>query len=79
MLLTFALGFTKEQVGMDRASELLPAGWYMLDTRWACGAVRVEGGQIVEGAPIFRRMFGQVISLRAWGRAGYKFTRLEGQ
>jgi len=34
-------------------------GWYLLDTKWACGGVRVQDGRIVEGAPIFRKLIGQ--------------------
>ncbi len=56
----------------NRAAEMFPDGWYQLDTGWACGGVRIERGRIVEGAPIFGKMIGQAISLRAWGRAGYK-------
>lgn len=33
-----------------------------LDTGWACGGILVRGGVIVGGAPIFRKLCGQVLS-----------------
>ena len=34
---------------------------YLLDTKWACGLIIVRDGIIVDGAPIFRKFFGQSI------------------
>lgn len=37
--------------------------WYLLDTGWACGGVRVDDdGRIVEAAPVYRRFLWQRLS-----------------
>jgi len=44
-------------------SELTPQPppdlWYWLDTGWGCGAILVRNGVVVDGAPIFIRLWGQ--------------------
>jgi len=45
---------------------------HLLDTKWACGLIIVRDGIIVDGAPIFRKLFGQSI-----GKI-YKIVKLEG-
>ena len=32
---------------------------YLLDTKWACGLIIVKDGIVIDGAPIFRKLFGQ--------------------
>lgn len=54
--------------------EFLPDGGYHLKTGWAEGDVEIRGGKIVAGIPIFKKMFGQPIAIRAWGRMGYRLT-----
>jgi len=48
---------------------------YLLDTKWACGLIIVRDGTIVDGAPIFRKLFGQ--SIDKIGKI-YKITLLGG-
>lgn len=32
---------------------------YLLDTKWACGLIIVRDGIVVDGANIFKKLFGQ--------------------
>ena len=48
---------------------------HLLDTKWACGLIIVRDGIIVDGAPIFRKLFGQ--SIDKIGKI-YKIVKLEG-
>jgi hypothetical protein len=36
----------------------LADGWYLHDTGYACGGVRLRDGKVVEAAPIFQKMRG---------------------
>ena len=49
---------------------------YLLDTKWACGLIVVRDGKIVDGATIFRKLFGQSIDKIS---KVYKVTKLEGK
>ena len=48
---------------------------YLLDTKWACGLIIVKDGIVIDGATIFRKLFGQsLIKLQKI----YKVTEIGG-
>jgi len=36
--------------------------WYWIDTGWGCGGIITSNGIVVDGAPIFRKLRGQLVS-----------------
>lgn len=35
--------------------------WYWIDTGWGCGGIKCIDDIVIEGAPIFRKLFGSSI------------------
>jgi hypothetical protein len=51
--------------------------WWLLDTGWACGGVATDArGIIRDGAPIFRKLFGQALAVIV-ARGRYRVERTE--
>lgn len=48
---------------------------YLLDTKWACGLIIVKDGMVVDGAAIFKKLFGQSLAKL---RKIYKVTEIGG-